>query len=132
MKELNEFASKFWLGFHYSQTKEEYIELLQWVELISHEYLKMTFNEDTLKMNVEEKEVLKNWAFYEMTPFLAMVHEVYLTCPEAVSELVNESKHFKVAYKDCIDASFVNYLRAKSNHFLYKKGRNGNLEKIVI
>ena len=132
MKELNEFASKFWLGFQYSHTKEEYIELLQWAELISHEYLKMTFNEDVLKMNVEEKEVLKNWAFYELTPFLPMVHEVYLASPDAVIELVNESKYFNAAYQNCMDTSCIDYLRAKSNHFLYRKGRNGILEKIVM
>lgn len=130
--ELNNLASRFWLGYVYCQKKEEYIELLQWVELVCHEYLNMTFNEDTLKMKVEDKEVLKKWAFYEMTPFLAMLNEIYSACPEAVYDSVNKSKYINFAYKNCTDPARKDYLQSKSTQFLYRKGRDGNLEKIVM
>jgi hypothetical protein len=107
---LDEFVSAFWEAFRNCKSKHSYKFLLEKLELMTTEYLSQL-----------EGEEYKS--FYDNSPFLAMISEVELVCPEAVYELAEENPVFSTAayiistYKEK-DRKFLRW------HFLGKNDDN--------
>lgn len=81
---IDEYIHIFWTEFNKCETKEDYIKLLKGVEQMCIEFLQ-TLRDEELN------------TFYSDSPFLAMVSEVQLTCPDSVSDVADHSAIFASA-----------------------------------
>lgn len=110
---IDEYIGAFWENFEQCQSKEDYLVLLQKIELMCIEHLN----------SLEGKDYD---SFFDESPLLAMISEVQQVCAEAVSEYAEESVIFSTAlyilqdYSDD-DRSFLrrHFLKKDDNKIIF-------------
>lgn len=110
---LDEFIESFWLDFERCHTKDDYIALINKVELMIVEYMSTL---DAQQMSL----------FLDESPLLAMINEINQVSPEAVQHVSEKNGIINAAAEmlsdyDQEDKRFLrrNFLNRNTNNIFY-------------